>query len=40
MTGNIQFDDNGDAIRDVAYIKIADTANNTWENGGTQTVAE
>ena len=40
VTGNIQFDDNGDAIRDVAYIKIADTANNTWENGGTQTVAE
>ena len=38
ITGNIQFDDNGDAIRDLAYIKIADTANNTWINGGSQTV--
>ncbi len=40
ITGNIQFDEEGDAIRDLAYIKIADTANNTWTNGGTQTVAE
>lgn len=40
VTGNIQFDEEGDAIRDLAYIKIADTANNTWTNGGTQTVAE
>lgn len=39
ITGNIQFDDNGDAIRDLAYIKIADPANVAWENGGTQTVA-
>ena len=40
VTGNIQFDEEGDAIRDLAYIKIADTANNTWTNGGTQTIAE
>lgn len=40
ITGNIKFDEEGDAIRDLAYIKIADTANNTWINGGTQTVAE
>ena len=40
ITGNIKFDEEGDAIRDLAYIKIADTANNTWTNGGTQTVAE
>ena len=40
VTGNIQFDEEGDAIRDLAYIKVADTANNTWTNGGTQTVAE
>ena len=38
VTGNIQFDDNGDAIRDLAYIKIADTANVAWTNGGTQSV--
>ena len=40
VTGNIQFDEEGDAIRDLAYIKIADTANNAWVNGGTQTVSE
>ena len=39
VTGNIQFDDNGDAIRDLAYIKIADTANVAWTNGGTQSVS-
>lgn len=38
VTGNIQFDENGDAMRDLAYIKIADTENNTWINGGSQTV--
>ena len=26
----IAFDDIGDAIRDTAYIKVADTANNAW----------
>ena len=40
ITGHITFGENGDAVRDLAYIKIADTANNTWTNGGTQTVAE
>ena len=29
-TGDIAFDDIGDAIRDTAYIKVADTANNAW----------
>ena len=33
VTGNIQFDENGDAMRD-----LADTENNTWINGGSQTV--
>ena len=40
ITGHIKFGENGDAVRDLAYIKVADTANNTWTNGGTQTVAE
>ena len=40
VTGNIAFDDvNGDAVRDTAFIKIADTANNTWVSGGSQQVA-
>ena len=30
VTGDIAFDDIGDAIRDTAYIKVADTANNAW----------
>ena len=30
VTGKIVFDDNGDAVRDTAYIKAVDTANNTW----------
>ena len=30
VTGVIAFDDIGDAIRDTAYIKVADTANNAW----------
>ena len=30
VTGDIAFDDIGDAIRDIAYIKVADTANNAW----------
>ena len=30
VTGVIAFDDIGDAIRDIAYIKVADTANNAW----------
>ena len=38
ITGHIEFDENGDAVRDLAYIKIADTENNTWINGGSQTV--
>ena len=40
ITGHIAFDDvNGDAVRDTAFIKIADTANNVWTSGGSQTVA-
>ena len=30
VTGDIAFDDIGDAIRDTAYIKEPDTANNAW----------
>ena len=30
VTGKIVFDDNGDAVRNTAYIKAVDTANNTW----------
>ena len=30
VSGSIAFDDIGDAIRDTAYIKVADTANNAW----------
>ena len=30
VSGSIAFDDQGDAIRDTAYIKTADTANNVW----------
>ena len=30
VTGDIVFDDIGDAIRNTAYIKVADTANNAW----------
>ena len=30
VSGAIAFDETGDAIRDTAYIKVADTANNTW----------
>ena len=40
ITGNISFDDvNGDAVRGTAFIKIADTENNTWVSGGSQQVA-
>ena len=40
ITGHIAFDDvNGDAVRDTAFIKIADTENNTWTSGGSQQVA-
>ena len=31
VSGAIAFDDTGDAIRDTAYIKVADTATNTWK---------
>ena len=30
VTGPIAFDEIGDAVRDTAYIKTADTANGTW----------
>ena len=38
VTGDIAFDDIGDAIRDTAYIKVADTANNAWTLETVQTV--
>ena len=34
----IAFDEQGDAIRDTAYIKTADTANNAWTLETVQTV--
>ena len=37
VSGAIAFDDTGDAIRDTAYIKTADTANNVWAFETTQT---
>ena len=37
VTGAIAFDDIGDAIRDTAFIKTADTANGTWELAAVQT---
>ena len=30
MSGAIAFDEVGDAVRDTAYIKTADTAAGTW----------
>ena len=30
VTGDIAFDEIGDAVRDTAYIKTADTANGVW----------
>ena len=38
VSGAIAFDATGDAIRDTAYIKTADTANNVWAQEPTQTV--
>ena len=38
VSGVIAFDDIGDAIRDTAYIKVADTANNAWTLETVQTV--
>ena len=38
VSGAIAFDATGDAIRDTAYIKTADTANNVWVLEATQTV--
>ena len=40
VSGHIAFDDtNGDAIRDTAYIKTADTANAAWTLETVQTVS-
>ena len=30
VSGSIAFDTQGDAVRDTAYIKTADTSNGTW----------
>ena len=38
VSGDIAFDEQGDAIRDTAYIKTADTANNAWALETVQTV--
>ena len=39
VSGAIAFDEQGDAIRDTAYIKRADTATNTWALETEQTVS-
>ena len=39
VSGHIAFDDLGDAIRDTAYIKVADPANNVWQLETVQTVS-
>ena len=39
VSGDIAFDDIGDAIRDTAYIKTADTANAAWTLETVQTVS-
>ena len=36
VTGAIAFDETGDAIRDVAFIKHLDTANSAWELAAVQ----
>ena len=38
VTGDISFDENGDAVRDVAYIKQADSADATWKFIGIQSI--
>ena len=40
VSGSIAFDEQGDAIRDTAYIKTADTASNTWKLETAQTVQQ
>ena len=39
VSGDIAFDEIGDAIRDTAYIKTADNANVAWTLETVQTVA-
>ena len=39
VTGDIAFDDIGDAIRDTAFIKTADTANGVWALETVQTAS-
>lgn len=38
VSGHIAFDEQGDAIRDTAYIKVADTASGAWALETVQTV--
>ena len=39
VSGSIAFDEQGDAVRDTAYIKTADTANNVWTLETVQTAS-
>ena len=39
VTGNIAFDEVGDAIRDTAFIKHANTTDNVWDFVASQSVA-
>ena len=38
VTGEIVFDETGDAVRDTAYIKMVDIANQSWTLAAVQTV--
>ena len=38
VSGSIAFDENGDAIRDRAYVKTADTESGSWKFVAEQTV--
>ena len=40
VCGSIAFDEVGDAVRDSAFIKTANTAENTWEFVAVQTIGE
>lgn len=40
VCGHIEFDENGDAVRDTAFVKIADTATGEWTLAGEAKVAQ
>ena len=41
VTGHIEFDqENGDAVRDSAFVKVANTETGAWDFVSVQTVAD